>query len=298
VVQLSSANEASVASLFPPKSGTVDNCEPSDVEISEETVFNAVRELVPGVSPGVSGLRTDHILSLLHCSRKSVASELTQRLHDLVNKALSGLLPVELAEWFCGGKLVPIVKKDSGTRPLVSGETLRNLISRICLSQSLRAFQQAMSPYQFGVTTVANGMQIAIGRARSWANAVLSNTDYLILKVDIKNAFNSIKRSVCAEAAAAIDPTSASWVSWCLQASSHIYCQGYEFSCQAGVQQGEPFSPTLFSAGLNRVLETIQQRHTSVQQSWYHDEGIFYSTKDNLYQTLLTLTTVLSTLDS
>ena len=50
-----------------------------------------------------------------------------------VNQSLNGYLPRILQPYMCGGRLIPIIKKDGGVRPLVVGEFLRALVSKCAL---------------------------------------------------------------------------------------------------------------------------------------------------------------------
>ena len=51
-------------------------------------------------------------------------------LTSITNLALGGYLPQELQTHLCGGKQVPLLKKDCGIRPLVVGECLRAIIAK------------------------------------------------------------------------------------------------------------------------------------------------------------------------
>ena len=106
--------------------------------------------------------------------------------------------------------MIPCNKKDGGVRPIVLGETLRNIVSNCVLLQSAPPGKSQLDQHQYGI-------QGAIFKAQHFAHNLETN---IILKIDFRNAFNSINRRVCMLALEGLEPDCCPWVSWCLQGPS------------------------------------------------------------------------------
>ena len=118
-------------------------------EVTTKEVRRAILIAPDGLAAGPSGLRVEY---LRHCQNKVVVVD--DPLWDVstafANKALAGDLPTEQRPYFCGGRLVPLVKKDGGLRPLVEGGWLRSLIAKLAANQ-MGAAASALLPLQVSV---------------------------------------------------------------------------------------------------------------------------------------------------
>ena len=105
-------------------------------EITSDELQNIILHMPRGLAPGPSGLRAEHLTSWK--GRKPfVDPVILTPLTALVNLALSGALPATLQPFWCGGRLVPLLKKDNGLRPLVVGELLRSLCSKAAMAAAV-----------------------------------------------------------------------------------------------------------------------------------------------------------------
>ena len=293
----SGANEASLrqlfpaASEFPPPPQTILN----GLQVEAKTVFKLVHQTSRYTAPGPSGLRMEHLQTALADIRSPHAIRLLDALTDLINLALSGTLPVDIAPFFCAGRLIPLSKKDGSIRPLVVGECLRSLTAKAGLALVGRELASAMEPLQQGLGGSRQAMHASILTAQSWA-ASLTPGD-AILKVDISNAFNTVKRQACCAGLAQMEPKLLPYAQWTLCEASHIYCHSVDgctlIKCETGVQQGDPLGPFLFSAALQTAVETTHQAHP-LPQIWYLDDGILRGTIELLRRSTLQLETELT----
>ena len=64
--------------------------------------------------------------------------------------------------------------------------------------------------------------------------------DYVVLQVDMRNAFNSISRDAVLKGCLAKVPTAYNWLRFCYGGASPLFCQG-RFLCTShvGVHQGD-----------------------------------------------------------
>ena len=263
---------ASLASLFPQQQQST-TLSTGDVGTFEPSELKAMLERTPlNLAPGPSGLRFDHLKALLLLPDKNLTDHFLFALATFVNAAVSGTFPPELQPYICGGRVIPCNKKDGGIRPIVLGESLRNVVSNSILFQSASVIKPQLHPQQYGVKASGYGIQSAIFKAQ---RLTADLTNKIILKIDFRNAFNSINRRLCLKTMECLEPDCCAWVSWCLQSPSYVAFKSEVMLCANGVQQGEPMSPLLFSVALDPLLQDLSKIQ-GLTQIWYLDDGLFY----------------------
>ena len=275
-----------IQSLFPHASGdAITPPAPEDVDVDLTDVRPVLKGLQRGLAAGPSGLRADYLLQVLarnssFCKRKlPLVDELTGALTTFIRLAVSGRFPSDLAQWLCAGRVVPCCKKDGGLRPVVVGEVLRSIVSQYVLRVATPAAQDGLPDYQLGFSPNRAGMQAGIFVAQHWAGNL--GNRYL-LKVDVKNAFNSIDRAACVKGAELIHEHLGAWGRWILHSDSFMSCGSHSLSCKTGVQQGEPLSPLLFCIGLAPATAALGRAVPGMEQQWFMDDGLLLGTADEL----------------
>ena len=83
-------------------------------------------------------------------------------------------------------------KKKGGIRPLVVGEFLRAVISKVTAHHAAGA-AAALQPLQIGVSGGGPLVQAAVLTARCWAEDI--EGDEILLKLDLNNAHGSAERA-------------------------------------------------------------------------------------------------------
>jgi len=97
----------------------------------------------------------------------------------------------------------------------------------------------------------------------------------VLLKLDIKNAFNSILRDACLDSLTDIAPSLASYAEWMLRTPTPVIWHQRVFQCDCGVQQGSPLAPMLFALGIHPILqEAFENTPSTIDTIWYLDDGI------------------------
>ena len=114
-------------------------------EIDATTIKKLIMETPKGLAPGASGLRAEHIKAILGDRNLGVAAQALNLLTKFTNLSASGYFPSPIQAHLCGGRLVPLNKKDSGIRPLVVGETLRAVVAKAALKEVAEASAIAAS---------------------------------------------------------------------------------------------------------------------------------------------------------
>jgi len=105
----------------------------------------------------------------------------------LVNFLLSGKAPLCLAPWLCGAPLTALLKKVGGIRPIAVGEVLRHLASHLCCFDVHPSLPGVFLPYGQGIP---GGLEAAIHATRHYISQKASDSTFVLLTIDMKNAFN------------------------------------------------------------------------------------------------------------
>jgi hypothetical protein len=165
---------------------------PEPSVVSEEVVKRQLRTFPQGSSPGFSGLRAQHLLCCIGARQDDAV---LKALIDIVNLLLTGTVPSEVMRWFAGALLVALNKKKGGVRPIAIGETLRRLTSKCLCSVYQDEMCEKLLPHQIGVA-VPGGAEALVHAFRMMYKEHAQDDDFVILKVDFRNAFNMIRRDV------------------------------------------------------------------------------------------------------
>ncbi|KAJ2952400.1 hypothetical protein O0L34_g6708 [Tuta absoluta] len=166
-------------------------CDASPV-VTEDDVRDALMSFKSGSAAGLDGLSPQHLKDLIGGSLGDVGKTLMVSLVSLVNLMLSGKVNHEFTDLFYGASLVALNKKDGGIRPIAVGNTFRRLASKICC-KNVRAFLSSkFEPKQLGFA-IKGGCEAAVHATREFLELAGGE---VLLKVDIKNAFNTIDRGV------------------------------------------------------------------------------------------------------
>jgi hypothetical protein len=97
--------------------------------------------------------------------------------------------------------------------------------------------------------------------------------DWAILKVDLRNAFNTIWRIKVQQALSQRCPEALAWFHTCYVTASPLVLGNNFLWSRSGVQQGDPLGPAFFAIGMQDVLDYFATC-THLWQSWYLDDGI------------------------
>jgi len=181
----------------------------SDELLAMETV---VRSFPPGSAAAPSVLRPQHLLNCLNSADSAEKAGLLEDLLTLVTTTSSGHLHPRAAPYLFAARLIPLRKKDGGVRPIAVGDTLRRLVAKWLLATTRgRNAASALVPLQ---TAFAKGSpcEVVAMEVQAQVDALHGSTGWLLLQVDLKNAFNSIARPAILEVLEHQCPSMTPWV--------------------------------------------------------------------------------------
>ena len=174
-------------------------------------------------------------------------------------RLILGELPAEAHKAHLAGRLVGIPKSCGGVRPLACGSVARRLATKgACLAfgEDLSA---ACGPCQYAVGRVGGAEKLH----KTLTLLAELRPDALFIKLDMRNAYNSMLRSAILDAVALRAPQLLRLAATlCPPLTGHVWYdaegRGRRVTAERGVDQGCPLSPPLFAIGLAPTLEQIR----------------------------------------
>ena len=205
---------------------------------------------------------------------------------DLVNAFTAGRVPREMAKYTAGAALVALNKKNGDIRPIAVGEIIRRLVSKCCCADMRSEAAEELAPRQVGVG-VAGGGEAVTHTVSAVIHELGMAQDRVMLKVDFKNAFNLVSRQAFIRIIRDKFPHLAHWVEFCYAGQPFLWWDKHVLRSAAGVQQGDPLGPILFSLVLQEVVREIEKQLPDLDLNvWYLDDGTIIGKSAEVAQAL------------
>ena len=145
--------------------------------------------------------------------------------------------------FFFGASLTALNKKDGEVRPIAVGCTLRRLVAKVASRSAMERMGQYLAPLQLGYGTPL-GAEAAVHASRSYHH--LLPFDHVLLKLDFRNAFNTVRRDKILVAARDMVPEIFPLIFPCYSAPSTLFFRDTSLLSAEGVQQGDPLGQLMF----------------------------------------------------
>ena len=233
----------------------------SSVCIERKDLDLGLRFLKRQASPGVGAVSSAF---LRHCFNKGVQSDkaINDYLLPFVNICLSGNLHVHAMETLLLTRLALLPKPGADFRPLGIGGALYRLIKVTVNKKYESSVSKKLRPNQFAVGVRDSGAilpalaQAMFNRGRK---GHAKNCDFLF--IDMKNAYNSIRRKCVLKGLRRYAPQLVRWFLYTHKTTTKLVhsSTAHVGECQTGVKQGDPLASLYFAVGLHDTLVKIHK---------------------------------------
>lgn len=237
----------------------------SCLQIQITDVFNAINSFKPSSAAGLDGLSPQHLKDLTSRCVGDAGVQLISNITELVNLMYSGNVHQDIVPILYGANLIALTKKDGGVRPIAVGTTLRRLASKIAVRHILSKLQPRFEPVQLGFG-VKGGCEAAVHALRTYLK---EGQCEVLLKVDVKNAFNSVNRDTLLAEVKSNTPEIYNYLLHCYADPTKLMYRSNELSSEVGCQQGDPLGPAIFSLAINPIIQNLASKFNV----WYLDDG-------------------------
>ena len=237
-------------------------------KVTRENLRKSIYSFHKGSAGGPDGLRPQHLIDMTGEVLGAESEKLLDSLVAFLNQIIfTSKVPPGLCFTFFGSNLMALAKPDGGIQPIAMGMSLRRLGAK-CIMLDLNSFRaQEFQPSQLGVST-PKGAECAVHTLRSYLD-MESNKNKVLLKIDFKNAFNSIQRDVFLPIIHRKLPNIYNYVYQNYGQKSNLFFGDEIIDSSEGVQQGDPLGPFLFNLG---IMDIVKSMNTQLNL-WYLDDG-------------------------
>ena len=226
--------------------------------VSESEVYEAIMSFPPASSGGPDGLRPQHLKDMLFmCTTNHRDSPLLSALASFTSLVLEGSCPASVRQFFFGARLIALDKEGGGVRPIAVGCCLRRLAAKVACRRVVKDMALLLSPRQLGVG-VQGGVEATIHAAREYISSLNTDDHDALIKLDFKNAFNTLRRDRMLHSVKDLCPDIFPFVFSVYHSSSFLFWEDKQILSAEGVQQGDPLGPLLFCLTLHQFLVQLK----------------------------------------
>eukprot|EP00731_Ephydatia_muelleri_P018556 Em0011g596a len=187
-------------------------------------VLSILRSFPKASAAGPTGLRIQHLLNV---AEVPVPTSICSLLRGVINLLASGQAPAAISQYMAGGSLVALRKGTQDIRPIAV------------------VFSQGCEKVIHGLRRLDN----------HW-----HDSEFVCLKVDMKNAFNLVSRQSLLDQCTLHFPLLLlPWTTWCYGQHPFLWHSMGTLTSEAGVQQGDPLGLFYFALVLHHLVLSISK---------------------------------------
>ena len=181
-------------------------------------------------------------------------------------------------------------KCQQGFRPTAAGEIFCRLASKICCQYIKANLLQFFIPRgQLGVG-IKGDLEPIIHSAKFIIDKFQTHEDMCLLKLDFKNAFNECNCEIMLNEILEHFPEQLGWAQWSYCCAGELQFGHHRILSLAGIQQGDPMGPLLFSLVLCKLLREVKENNFSSSDClfdlWYLDDELLHVDVAKFYEGL------------
>ena len=208
-------------------------------------------------------------MDLVAVSTAEAGLHLRRSITNLTNKILRGDVSDYAVKLLFSSNLTALKKKDGGIRPVAVDNVFRRLAAKVGCYAVYRAVSHELWPIQLGVSD-KGGAEAAVHAVRTFiTNNIDSNDHKIISRLDIMNAFNSVRRDHVLQTRLDRTPEIAELSFLAYSKPSSVIASGHSITSSTGVQQGDPIDPLLFALAVDQIASGVR----SELNVWYLDDA-------------------------
>ena len=189
-------------------------------------------------------------------------------LANLCSKLLLGQIPQHTRDLLFAANLTALRKKDVGIRPIAVGNVFRRLASKIAAKRVIPELRRQLPPVQLGVG-VSGGCEAAAHAFRAFVQSSDVHENNVLIKLDMQNAFNTVRRDHFLEVCSSRAPSILHLASTAYATSSNLVIGNETILSETGVQQDDPLGPVLFALAVDEIAWSVR----SPINIWYLDDA-------------------------
>jgi hypothetical protein len=258
-------------SLHPQRSSSIPHLPAESPHITvnpdDPRFYNLMKSMDNGSAAGLSGM-TGNMLAIL-----ADDADCRRYVAQFIQAVVNGDLPDNIRRVLLASHLIGIPKPNNGTRPIAIGEVLYRLASRYALSLIQKAdLKNIFLPHQFGVD-IAAGCESVVHFVQQALDD--KSAPYYALCIDMKNAFNEVKRDEMITSLFAHNELGPIFrlAHWSYSSPTPLITkdgQGHlafidDLLSSEGTRQGANESSLLFGLPLQRLLKQLAERYIGLK---------------------------------
>ncbi len=188
---------------------------------------------------------------------------------------LEGRTPATVRPFSLGANLTALSKEQGGIRPIAVGCTLHRLVAKVAGNRVMKEMGVLLAPRQL-VFGVKGGAEAAVHAVMLYLQD--HDSDKAILKLDFRNAFNTIHRDWMLNVVLEHAPTLHPFVYSAYSSPSFRFWMDRTIHSAEGVQQGDPLGPLLFCLSIQHIITQLESKLALFNL----DDGTLGGNVDNL----------------